>query len=208
MSFVTVAGLTAHTARKRPGRFFIFYHDGAGVRPHDNRAHGVAALTRALEQRGYTVESTEDPATMQSGFGLRGYDSIAFCNTGRDALDSLGQMALPIHIEGGGGFVGIHNAFGTNFNWSWYEGLLGWAQLFDHPPLQPGRSIVHSKRDVSTAHLGDAVAWSDEFYDLRPDPLDNHDVRLLLSVDESTLEQGSKGYFGHPGFGDSVHPLS
>jgi len=191
-----------------PWKVLIFYHVGEGVRPHANRAFGVAALTRALQERGYTVDSSKDPATMQSGFGLRAYDAIVFFNTGRDALNSLGQMALRIYVEGGGGFVGIHNAFGTNFNWTWYEGLLGGAQLFDHGPFQPGRIDVHSKSDVSTAHIGSEQVWSDEFYNLRPNPLDGGRVRLLLSVDESTMEEGTKGYFGHPGFGEGIHPVS
>lgn len=191
-----------------PWKVLIYYHVGEGVRPHANREFGVAAMTRALEARGYTVESSEDPATMQSTFRLRPYDAIVFFNTGRDALDSLGQMALRIYIEGGGGFVGIHNAFGTNFNWTWFEGLLGGAQLFDHAPLQPGRLIVHSDKDVSTAHLGDELVFTDEFYNTWPDPLQGDDVRLLLSVDESTMEKGTQGYNGHPGFGDGIHPVS
>jgi len=189
-------------------KVLIFYHVAAGVRPHANREFGVAALTRALEQRGYEVTSSEDPATMQNGFQLRGYDAIVFFNTGRDALDSLGQMALRIYVEGGGGFVGIHNAFGTNFNWSWYEGLLGGAQLYDHAPLQPAQLIVHSTADVSTSQLPDDLAFTDEFYNLRPDPLTGEDVRLLLSVDESTMSKGTRGYYGHPGFGAAIHPVS
>lgn len=191
-----------------PWKVLIFYHVGEGVRPHANRAFGVAALTAALEARGYVVESSEDPTRMQSGFGLRNVDAIVFFNTGRDALNSLGQMALRLYVEGGGGFVGIHNAFGTNFNWTWYEGLLGGAQLFDHAPFQPGTLVVHSTADVSTAHLEDRFEWSDEFYNVHPNPLAGDDVRLLLSVDESTLQKGSKGYYGHPGFGTGTHPVS
>jgi len=191
-----------------PWKVLIYYYVGEGVRPHANREFGVAAMTKALEARGYTVESSEDPKTMQSTFALRPYDAIVFFNTGRDALDSLGQMALRIYIEGGGGFVGIHNAFGTNFNWTWYEGLLGGAQLFDHAPLQPGRLIVHSDKDVSTAHLDNEVIFEDEFYNTNPNPLDGDDVRLLVSVDESTMEKGTQGYNGHPGFGDGPHPVS
>jgi len=191
-----------------PWKILIYYHVGEGVRPHANREFGVAALTEALRQRGYEVESSEDPARMQSGFGIRGFDAIVFFNTGRDALDGLGQMALRVYIEGGGGFVGIHNAFGTNFNWTWYEGLLGGAQLYDHAPLQPAMLVRHSSDDVSTAHLQQRTEWTDEFYNVHPNPLDGDDVRLLLSVDESTMQKGSRGYYGHPGFAPGTHPVS
>jgi len=191
-----------------PWKVLIYYHVGTGVRPHANREFGVAALTQALQDRGYSVESSEDPATMQSGFALRPFDVIVFFNTGRDALDSIGQMALRIYVEGGGGFVGIHNAFGTNFNWTWYEGLLGGAQLFDHPRYQPGEVVAHSATDVSTSHIKGGQVWTDEFYNLKPNPLSDGKVRLLLSVDESTLLMGTRGYYGHPGFGSETHPVS
>jgi len=191
-----------------PWKILLFYYVGSGVRPHENRAFGIAAMTKALQERGYEVESSEDPATMQNGFALKKFDAIVFFNTGRDSLDSLGEMALRLYIEGGGAFVGIHNAFGTNFNWTWYEGLLGGAQLFDHAPFQPGKIIVHSDKDVSTAHLVTGQEWTDEFYNVHPDPLDDGDVRLLVSVDESTMLQGTKGYYGHPGFAGGIHPVS
>ena len=34
-------------------------------------------------------------------------------------------------MRGGGGFVGVHNAFGTEYNWTWYEGLLGGTNYYD-----------------------------------------------------------------------------
>lgn len=191
-----------------PWKVLIFYHVGSGVRPHANRRFAVESLTMALQSRGYVVEASEDPASMQRASALRSFDAVVFLNTGRDALDSLGQMALKIYIQGGGGFVGIHNAFGTNFNWAWYEGLLGGAQLFDHAPFQPAEIRVHSRNDVSTAHLKNGTVWADEFYNLRPDPLEGNDVRLLLSVDESTMQRGTRGYHGHPGFGDGPHPVT
>lgn len=191
-----------------PWKVLIYYHVGEGVRPHANREFGVRALSDALTARGYEVTSSEDPASMQSGFGLRSYDAIIFFNTGRDALDSLGQMSLRIYIEGGGGFVGIHNAFGTLFNWNWYEGLLGGAQLYDHGPFQSAEMIVHSEGDISTSHLPDDLVFEDEFYNLFPNPQDDGDVLMLLSVDESTRLQGTQGYYDHPGYGDDVHAVS
>ena len=38
------------------------------------------------------------------------------------------------------GFVGIHNAFGTEYNWPWYEGLLGDTNYYDHGEHQDGSS--------------------------------------------------------------------
>ena len=48
------------------------------------------------------------------------------------------KTALRQYIRAGGGFVGIHNAFGTEYNWPWYEGLLGNANYYDHGANQDG----------------------------------------------------------------------
>lgn len=183
-------------------KVLIYSHVAAGVNPHDNRDAGVEALKAMLEGEGYEVTTSQEPKDLESGFALRPYDAIVFFNTGRDAVTSLGQMALRIYVEGGGGFVGIHNAFGTNYNWTWYEGLLG-AQLYDHGPRQTGTVVVESKNDVSVAHLPEGTQFhEEEFYNLHPDPRSLSDVRILLSVDNSTREQGLSGYYGHPGGGE------
>ncbi|MCD7059576.1 ThuA domain-containing protein [Pelagibacterium xiamenense] len=191
---------------EEPWKVLIFYHVAPGVGPHDNREAGVSVLEDMLEAEGYEVTSTQDPADLESGFRLRPYDAIVFFNTGRDAVSSLGMMALRIYIEGGGGFVGIHNAFGTNFNDTWFEGLLG-AQLFDHGPRQTGTVISHSDNDVSVAHLDGVEFGPEEFYNVHPDPRWLSDVRVLLSVDNATRTEGVSGYYGHPGMGET-NPVS
>lgn len=183
-------------------KVLIFYYVAPGVGVHDNRDAGVAVLDQILSERGYEVETTQDPADLESGFGLRQYDAIVFFNTGRDAMSSLGQMALRIYMEGGGGFVGIHNAFGTNFNETWYEGLLA-GQLFDHGPRQDGEMVVHSENDVSVAHIEDGTVFGpEEFYNVHPDPRWLSDVRILMSVDNASRTRGLAGYYGHPGMGE------
>ena len=195
------------SGEEEPWKVFIYSHVATGVNPHDNRDAGVEALQGLLEEQGYEVTTSQDPADLESGFALRPYDAIVFFNTGRDAVTSLGMMALRIYVEGGGGFVGIHNAFGTNFNSTWFEGLLG-AQLFDHGPRQTGTVVVESENDVSVAHMDEGTTFDDEeFYNVHPDPRWLSDVRILLSVDNSTREQGLEGYYGHPGMGDT-NPVS
>lgn len=195
------------SGEEAPLKALIFYYVAPGVKPHENREFGVAALRKLLEANGYEVTTTEDPADMESGFTLRPYDAVIFFNTGRDALSSLGQMALRIYVESGGGFVGIHNAFGTNFNWRWYEGLLG-TQLFDHGPRQTATVEVQAPGDVSMAAMPEGKSFDEEeFYNLYPDPRDLTDLRVLMTVDEASMLQGTKGYFGNPGMG-AGHPVT
>ncbi|MFJ9381995.1 ThuA domain-containing protein, partial [Streptomyces sp. NPDC101455] len=112
--------------------------------------------------------------------------------------------SLPNPGRFSGGFVGIHNAFGTEYNWPWYEGLLGGANFYDHGPEQSGTVVTTDRKDVSTKDLPRTWSFTDEWYNLVPAP---SRVRVLAKVDESTLAKGVTGNYNHPGHGDN-HPVA
>ncbi|ADO44215.1 conserved hypothetical protein (plasmid) [Ketogulonicigenium vulgare Y25] len=176
--------------------------------PHANIAYGVQRLTELLEGADIKVTTSSDLADVQGPRQLRAYDTVIFFNTQRDTLDSAAQMALRIYVESGGGFVGIHNAFGTQYNWEWYRGLLGGTQLFDHGPNQPATVTVVNAADAATEGLPASFTVTDEFYNVFPDPQAVADINVLLAVDDSTRIAGTGGYNGHPGLYDGLHPLS
>src|ERR1700729_2661160 len=143
---------------------------GKGLDPTLTAANVVQNSLIAMgKAHGFSVDWTEDETVFDNPATLFKYNAILFF-TSRDVLDDAGETALRIYIEGGGAFIGVHNAFGTNYNWDWFRGLLGGAQR----------------------------------YDLVPEP---QGVRFLASVDDSTLAQGQKGYYGDPGMG-AFHPVT
>ena len=145
------------------------------------------AIVRLGQQNGFTVDWTEDVAQLSSPSRLFRYNAVIFLSTTRDTLDDAAQTSLRQYIRGGGGFVGLHNAFGTEYNWPWYEGLLGGANYYDHGPYQPGTVRTVDRRDVSTKDLPGRWAFADEWYNLVPFPTD---VRVLAEVDETSLARG------------------
>ena len=120
------------------------------------------------------------------------YNAVVFFSTSRDALDDAAQTSLRQYVRGGGGFVGIHNAFGTEYNWPWYEGLLGGANFYDHGPdavvapcvgAEPqGRPPPRICRPAGTSPTSGTTSC--------PAP---SKVRVLAEVDESTLAEGRHG---------------
>jgi uncharacterized protein len=162
------------------------------------------AVVRLGQQNGWVTDWTEDVTQLSSAGRLLDYNVVVFLSTTRDTLDDSAQTALRQYVRGGGGFVGIHNAFGTEYNWSWYEGLLGGANYYDHGPNQSGTIRSLSRNDVSTKDLPRRWTFVDEWYNLVPYP--SH-VRVLAEVDESTLARGVRGSMGHPGHGDH-HPVA
>ena len=58
--------------------------------------------------------------------------------------------AAPVHARGRR-IRGIHNAFGTEYNWPWYEGLLGDANYYDHGAHQNGNVVRRNADPRPTA---------------------------------------------------------
>ena len=152
---------------------------------------------------------------------LHRYKAVIFASTTRDALFAHGRAidptlavntstgahldaaktALRQYIRAGGGSVGIHNAFGTEYNWPWYEGLLGNANYYDHGANQDGMDKIVSRNDASTNGLPKTWPFRHERYNLEPFPTR---VKFLATVDEDTLATRRTVHTGH---GDS-HPVA
>jgi uncharacterized protein len=162
------------------------------------------AIVHMGESSGFEVDWTEDVTQLATPGQLFRYNAVIFFSTSRDTLDDAAQTSLRQYIRGGGGFVGIHNAFGTEYNWPWYEGLLGGANFYDHGPLQSGTVRTVDRRDASTSGLPARWDFTDEWYNLIPFP---SRVRLLATVEEGSLARGVTGSMGHPGHG-AVHPVA
>ncbi|MEW1685237.1 ThuA domain-containing protein [Streptomyces sp. NPDC093594] len=152
---------------------------------HDSIPAGVAAL-RALG--GFDVHAHEDPAAFEEP--LDRYAAVVFLSTSGDVLTPAGRERLAAHVEAGGGFVGVHAAACTEYDWPYYGGLLG-ARFDRHPPLQPGRAVVEDRGHPATRHLPAVWELTDEWYDFRTNP--RPAVRVLLSADESSYDGGTMG---------------
>jgi type 1 glutamine amidotransferase len=167
---------------------------GAGLNPPLAEGNAVhRGMLRLAEQNGFKLDYTEDLAQMQR---LVGYNAVIFFSTSRDTLDDGAKTALRQYMRAGGGFVGIHNAFGTMYNWPWYEGLLGGANFYDHGPHRDGDVVVVGRDDASTRGLPARFGFKDEWYNLVPFPTQ---VRFLATVDESSWKPVPRGQGPGPG---------
>ena len=169
---------------------------GPGMNPPLN-ANNVAqsALKAWAEERGIAVDYTEDLASFTR---LNNYQAVVFLSSNRDTLDDTAQTNLMQFIRGGGGFVGIHNAFGAEYHWEHYEGLLGGANFYNHGPNREGTVETVNNRDVSTSFMPETWGFKDEWYNLTPYP---SFVNVLLEVDQATSEATVAGHGEH-------HPVS
>jgi len=105
------------------------------------------------------------------------------------------ERAFEQYIKAGGGYVGVHSACDTEYDWPWYGGLVGtWFK--DHPKNQT--AVIHrgNTASPSTSVLPSAWTRHDEWYNFVKAPTG---VDVVLTLDESTYEGGRMG---------TVHPLA
>ena len=102
---------------------------------------------------GFTVDATEDAAAFTTG-NLARYEAVVFLNTTGDVLNAEQQAAFEGYIAAGGGYVGVHSAADTEYDWPWYGSLVG-AYFDSHPAIQPATVRVEDRAHAATAHLGD-----------------------------------------------------
>ena len=189
---LTTAGATAESQAAAP-RILVFSKT-AGFR-HTSIEAGVAALRKLGQDQKIAVDATEDAAAFTDA-NLRKYRAVVFLSTTGDVLDDAQQDALERYIQAGGGWVGIHSATDTEYDWPWYGKLAG-AYFTSHPNnpnVRKGTFRVRDKTHVSTQGLPDTFERSDEFYNYKSI---NPAIKVLVDIDETTYQGGTNGA-NHP----------
>ena len=161
---------------------------------HASIADGVAAVRELGAARGYTIEHTEEVDVFDTA-GLASYQVVMFLSTTGDVLDAPQEAALEAWVRAGGGFVGVHSAADTEYDWPFYAELVG-ALFLSHPAIQDATMIVEDRSHPSTAHLGETWMRRDEWYDYRTSPRGS--VSVLLSLDHESYTGSVMAGSDHP----------
>ena len=135
---------------------------------HASIEAGVAALQQLGKAEGFIVEATED-STVFTEENLKNYATVVFLNTSGDVLNNWQQADFQRYIEAGGGFVGIHGAAATEYDWKWYGKLVG-AFFDEHPDIQKATVKVADKEHPATKDLPAEWPRTDEWYNFKPVP--------------------------------------
>jgi len=164
---------------------------------HDSIPAGHAAIDELAEQHDFQVDHTEDASLFEPAI-LDRYDTVVFLSTTGDVLNAQQEAAFEEYIRDGGGFVGVHAAADTEYDWAWYGDLVG-AYFMSHPPgTATADVVVEDHEHPSTASLPDRYEHEDEWYNFEsPDFFGFADedysprgtVHVLASVDEETYDE-------------------
>jgi type 1 glutamine amidotransferase len=164
----------------------LIFSKTAGFR-HDSIETGVAAMKDLLAPT-CVVEATEDSAAFTPA-NLERFRVVVFLNTTGDVLDDAQQKAFERFIEDGGGYVGVHSASDTEYDWPWYGRLVG-AYFKTHPAIQEAVVRNESKDHPSMAGWPAELKRTDEWYVYRTNPRSVKGMMILASLDESSYTGG------------------
>lgn len=174
-----------------PFDVLVFSHTN-GFR-HSSIEAGMDALRNLSIEYNFNISFTED-STYFTAENLDSFEVVVFLNTTGDILGAAGQLAFEEFIESGGGFVGIHSATDTEYDWPWYGELIG-RYFAGHPAVQSASLAVTDHNHPSTSNIPSAWNREDEWYNFQTPFPDN--LNVLITVDESSYSGGTMGDF-HP----------
>jgi cytochrome c len=162
---------------------------------HTSIPAGIAAIQKLGRENNFRVDTTKNAAYFNDD-SLKHYQAVVWLSTTGNVLNQVQQAAFERYIQAGGGYMGIHAAADTEYDWPWYNKLVG-GYFASHPSQSNVRKAtvdVLDKNHPSTAHLPDKWERTDEWYNYRSLYSDLH---VLANLDENTYEGGINGS-NHP----------
>jgi type 1 glutamine amidotransferase len=142
----------------------------------------MAAL--AASSGSFAVTATEDLSLINADT-LRGYDVVMFALTsGELPLAAAQKSALLDFVSSGHGFVGVHSATDTLYEWPDYGRLVG-AYFREHPWTQQGVVVVENPSHPANGGTADRLSITEEFYTFQENPRPR--VGVLLHLDPTSV---------------------
>lgn len=193
--FALLGAVSTPTHAQQQPRVLVFSKT-AGYR-HNSIPNGIAAIRKLGLENGFAVDATEDAGAFTQR-NLARYSAVVFLSTTGDVLNPGQQDVFERYIQAGGGYVGVHSATDTEYDWPWYGRLAG-AYFNGHPNnpnVRTGTYRVIDSTHVLTRGLPARFEREDEFYNFKSiDPT----IRVLVEIDETSYEGGTNG---------AHHPMS
>lgn len=159
---------------------------------HASIVKGNQALINLANQNGIEADTTTNAALFTEE-NLKNYAAVVFLNTTGNVLNNYQEAAFERFIQAGGGFVGIHAAADTEYDWGWYARLVG-ANFLSHPKQQNATIQRVNRKHPATKHLPKKWNRFDEWYNYKKI---NPAINVLLRLDETSYEGGKNGK-NHP----------
>ena len=155
---------------------------------HASIPAGIAAIMKLGQENNFDVDTTINSEKFTSG-NLKQYAAVIFLNTTGDVLNDTQQAEFEKYIRAGGGFVGVHAATDTEYDWPWYGNLVG-AYFKSHPAQQMATFNMVDQNFIATKHLPAVWKRFDELYNFK---WMANGLHILITIDEKSYTGGTMG---------------
>ncbi len=159
---------------------------------HASLQPAIDAFESLARAEGWTLTHSEDGASFSLERVAR-HGVVVLLNITGDVLDAGQRESFEAFVGQGGGVVAVHAAAVIDFDWPWYERLIG-ARFAQHPAPQRGTLVVEDGEHPAMRGIPQRWSIHDQWYDFEQSPRER--VHVLGSVDESSYEGGRMG--DHP----------
>ena len=186
LSLLALAALTLmpmQTYSQTPS--VLVFSKTAGFR-HDSIEAGIAAIKKLGQEHGFQVDATEDASAFQPETLTR-YAAVMFLSTTGNVLDAAQQRAFEQYIRSGHGFIGVHAAADTEYEWPWYGRLVG-GYFDSHDAIQPAKIIVVHR--FGEARLPNPWERTDEWYNYKQF---DRGISVILKLDTRSFKGSNHG---------------
>jgi cytochrome c len=179
-------------SKKREGTPKVLVFSKTAEYYHESIPNGIAAIQKLGAENGFSVDTTKN-AELINEENLAQYAAVIFLSTTGDVLNPIQEADFERYIQSGGGYVGIHAAADTEYNWGWYGRLVG-GYFSDHPGIndphpnvQPGKITKTGEKHPSVDFLPETWERTDEWYSYKKV---NPNTKKLLMLDEASYQGG------------------
>ncbi|RJS84400.1 ThuA domain-containing protein [Candidatus Bathyarchaeota archaeon] len=172
---------------KRLKKILMLTHS-AGYR-HDYLPLAVETVRELGNVSGeFEVIATEDCSKIDAD-SLKEFSALLFVTTGELPMSLEQKWAMIEFIKSGGGFIGVHNATDTLYNFPEYGRMLG-GYFQAHPWRQVVTVIVEDSNHPATRHLPRKFKVKEEIYTFKD--WSRERTHVLISLDNNSVDL-SKG---------------
>jgi type 1 glutamine amidotransferase len=149
--------------------------------------------TKLSAEKGFALDTTSDWENLNDA-NLKNYQLVIWLN--EFPHNEAERRSFEKFMANGGAWLGFHVS-GYNdkdTHWPWFVDFMGGAVFHNNnwPPL-PARMIVDDNKHPVTKDLPSSyTAPINEWYGWKPNPRDNKDIKVLITLDPSNYPLGKK----------------
>lgn len=181
---ISIVGQAAPPKQKK----ILVFSKTAGFRHTSAIQAGKKSIAELGVKNKFRVDTTENADAFTTD-NLKQYAAVIFLCTTGNVLNEQQQQAFEQFIRNGGGYMGLHSAADTEYDWAWFGELNG-AYFKNHPRQQEAVFNIVDGNNIATAHLPKVWKRFDELYNFKWIGTDLH---ILITIDENSYTGGGNG---------------